>query len=79
MWVGWESWAEELVLRADRDPEMGVFGIGGGGTKQAKEEGSLASISVVLSPAEKLLWDGRKGCTEPQCREDWVFVFRRVF
>lgn len=58
MWVGWESWAEELVLRARRDPEVGVFGIEGGrGIKQVEEEGSLASISVVLSLAEKLLWD----------------------
>ena len=39
MWVGWESWAEELVLRADRDPEMGVFGIEGGGEDQTGQGG----------------------------------------
>lgn len=47
MWVGWESWAEELVLRAGRDLGVGVFKIEGA-IRQAEDQGSLASVSAVL-------------------------------
>lgn len=47
MWVCWENWAEKLVLKASRDPRMGVLGIEVG-IRQAEDQGSLASISAVL-------------------------------
>lgn len=49
VWVDWESWTDGLLLRAVRDPVVGVCGTGVGQAEGKRwVDGRLASISAVF-------------------------------